>query len=81
MERRFNGGFSALPVWGAYTWKGLFSEFYGMLTNLRSFESKITYTVLGIFTYIVFQCKETIHQYFGGEVKHKGLILPAQLIM
>ena len=27
---RFNGGFSALPVWGAYIWRGLFSEFYGM---------------------------------------------------
>ena len=23
--------FFALPVWGAYTWRGLFSEFYGML--------------------------------------------------
>ena len=22
-------GFFALPVWGAYTWRGLFSEFYG----------------------------------------------------
>ena len=39
------------------------------------------YTMLAIFTYIVFQCKETIHQYFGGEVKHEGLILPTQLIM
>ena len=73
--------FGGLIFGGAYTWKGLFSEFYGMLTNLRSSESKITYTMLAIFTYIVFQCKETIHQYFGGEVKHKGLILPAQLIM
>ena len=34
---RFNGGFFALPVWGgglilgrAYTWRGLFSEFYGI---------------------------------------------------
>ena len=29
MEGRFNGGFFALPVWGAYIWRGLFSEFYG----------------------------------------------------
>ena len=36
-ERQFNGGFFALPVWGgglifggAYTWRGLFSEFYGI---------------------------------------------------
>ena len=24
------GGFFALPVWGAYLWRGLFSEFYGI---------------------------------------------------
>ena len=30
LEGRFNGGFFALPVWGAYTWRGLFSEFYGI---------------------------------------------------
>ena len=34
-EGRFNGGFFALRVWGAYIWRGsytegLFSEFYGM---------------------------------------------------
>ena len=29
MEGPFNGGFFALPDWGAYTWRGLFSEFYG----------------------------------------------------
>ena len=26
MERRFNGGFFALPVWGAYNWRGLYKE-------------------------------------------------------
>ena len=30
MEGRFNGGFFALPVWGAYIWRSLFSEFYGI---------------------------------------------------
>ena len=35
-DRRFNGGFFA--IWGgiyleAYTWRGLFSEFYGMLNE------------------------------------------------
>ena len=30
LEGRFNGGFFALRVWGASTWRGLFSEFYGM---------------------------------------------------
>ena len=27
---RFNGGFFALRFWGAYIWRGLLSEFYGM---------------------------------------------------
>ena len=30
LEGRFNGGFFALQVWGAYTWRGLFSECYGI---------------------------------------------------
>ena len=29
LEGRFNGGFFALRVLRAYTWEGLFSEFYG----------------------------------------------------
>ena len=31
LEGRFNGGFFALRVWGAYIWWGLFSEFCSML--------------------------------------------------
>ena len=31
-EGRFNGGFFALRFWRAYIWRGLFSEFYGMLS-------------------------------------------------
>ena len=34
LEGRFNGGFFALPVWGAYAWRGLFSEFYGNLNYI-----------------------------------------------
>ena len=30
LEGRFNRGFFGLPVWGAYIWRGLFSEFYGI---------------------------------------------------
>ena len=33
MEGRFNGGFFALRVWGAYVWSGLFSEFYSILAG------------------------------------------------
>ena len=31
-EGPFNGGFFASPVWRAYKWRGLFSEFYGIGT-------------------------------------------------
>ena len=31
LEGRFNWGFFALRVWGTYTWRGLFWEFYGIL--------------------------------------------------
>ena len=34
LKGRFNGGFFALPVWGAYIWRGsrgLFSQFYGII--------------------------------------------------
>ena len=31
LDRRFNGWFFVLPVWGAYFWRRLFSEFYGMI--------------------------------------------------
>ena len=30
LEGQFNGGFFALPVRRAYTWRGLFLEFYGI---------------------------------------------------
>ena len=35
-----NGGFFALPVWGVYTWRGLFSEFYG-ISAISSSESSV----------------------------------------
>ena len=48
-EGRFNGGFFAfaLRVWGAYTWRGLFSEFYDIwevffFSVLYIIESSIT---------------------------------------
>ena len=34
-EGRFNGGFFALRVWGAYIWRGLFSEFSGISHHLK----------------------------------------------
>ena len=35
---RFNGGFFAVPVSGAYTWRSLFSDFYGILKTQNAFE-------------------------------------------
>ena len=34
LEGRFKGGFFALRVWGAYTWRDLFLVFYGMTTAI-----------------------------------------------
>ena len=33
LDGQFSGGFFALRVWGTYTWRCLFSEFYGMYTS------------------------------------------------
>ena len=33
LEGRFNGGVFSLRVWGACTWRGLFSELYGILVQ------------------------------------------------
>ena len=44
-EGRFNGGFFASPVWGAYIWRGLFSEFYGIWLNNMNFNHFLQFTV------------------------------------
>ena len=36
LEGSFNGGFFASRVWGAYIWRGLFSEFYGIFFLLSN---------------------------------------------
>ena len=38
LEGRFNGGFFALLDWGAYIWRGLFTEFY---VNARRYSSNV----------------------------------------
>ena len=38
---QFNGGFFALPVWGAYIWRGLFSEFYGIHMLPATYDAKL----------------------------------------
>ena len=44
LEGRFNRGFFALPVWGAYIWKCLFSEFYGNYSNCYSLCHRLNLT-------------------------------------
>ena len=41
-EGWFNGEFFMLRFWGAYTWRGLFSEFYGIFSSLQDIFSEIT---------------------------------------
>jgi len=47
-------GFFALPVWGAYTWTGLFSEFYGMCLYVVT-ESSLS-TLSGIVCHVSSGC-------------------------
>ena len=35
LEGRFNRGFFVLQFWGAYIWRGLFSQFYGISSKLN----------------------------------------------
>ena len=40
LEGRFNGGFFALPVWGAYIWRGLYMDrlIFGILRYFCTYE-------------------------------------------
>ena len=42
LEGRFNRGFFALPVWGAYIWRGLYMEglIFGILRYFRCLSKK-----------------------------------------
>ena len=43
LEGRFSGRLFALGVWGAYIWRGLFSEFYGTSVTWRAWVSWPTF--------------------------------------
>ena len=57
MEGRFNGRFFALQVWGtyqfggAYKWRGLFSEFYGI--DVTSSEPRENHKICAPFANLV----------------------------
>ena len=40
LERRFNGGFFASPVWGTYIWRGLYME--GLIFASLRYVFKVT---------------------------------------
>ena len=42
LEGGFSGRSFALPVWGAYTWRGLFLEFYNIAQLFKSLSNKFT---------------------------------------
>ena len=52
LERRFNGGFFALPVWEAYIWRGLFSEFYGIICDWNTTMGYSKYELFVLFYFI-----------------------------
>ena len=61
-EGRFNGGFFVLPVWRTYiwrgsddTWRGLFSEFYGISIISRSLSSMICRLSHSSFVFLLFK--------------------------
>ena len=43
MEGRFNGGFFALRVWGAYIWRGLYME--GLIFGILRYTKSIYYNI------------------------------------
>ena len=45
------GGFFALPLWGAYIWRGLFTEFYGISHKRHRILTKL-HTKLGFKNHI-----------------------------
>ena len=47
LERRFNGGVFALPVWGTYIWTGLYMEglIFGILWYIKLKLDKFSYSL------------------------------------
>ena len=55
LEGRFNGGFFALPVWGAYMWRGLYME--GLIFGISRFTRQLEILV----TALTKQCQMEIY--------------------
>ena len=55
LDGRFNGGFFALRLWGAYIWRGLFSESYGIWTGLPTEE-----LIFGILRYFLLDYMDSL---------------------
>ena len=48
LEGRFNGRVFALPNWGTYIWRGLFSEFYGIFQLALTFATNYKQSSLNV---------------------------------
>ena len=46
MEGRFNGGFFALRVWGAYIWRGLYME--GLIVGILRYTKSTYYNIYSL---------------------------------
>ena len=51
LEGRFNGGFFALPVWGAYIWRGLCMEglIFGILRYIVKSKGELRWDINSVF--------------------------------
>ena len=68
-EGRFNGGFFGLRAWGlifggAHTWRGLFSEFYGIsLQSATAFLLQSATSVITKCDNFFTKCYRTLHEW------------------
>ena len=63
LEGRFNGGFFALPVWGAYFWRGLYTE--GRIFGILRYNKFIfLFLIQSAFFYCFSQ--QSYHLYYRG---------------
>ena len=78
LEGRFNGRFLALPVWGAYIWRGLYMEglIFGILRYTSCWEVQVTgYNHWGTFCGYLQLSQEKLKtlmlsQNFGGQRRY-----------
>ena len=77
LQGRFNGGFFVLPVWGAYFWRGLYSEglIYGgkfaFQNRLGQLVKERKFTIFALF-FFVFEGKFQVQAPPPGDYIRRG---------